>query len=156
MTITLEAIKAEHSKITDMIAAFEKQAASEVQIAAATIALAPGEHYAGLILGDDGQPSHHLILLPGDVDGHSWADAKSWAVQQGGELPTRREQSLLFANLKSQFEARWYWSAEEYEPNDAYAWFQSFFYGYQNCHHKDDSICRARAVRRLILDNSVL
>ena len=107
MTITLEAIKAEHSKI------------SEIQIEAATITLAPGEYYAGIILGEDGAPSHHLILLPGDVDKKTWADAKEWATEQGGELPSRREQSLLFANLKSHFEARWYWSAEEYESNGA-------------------------------------
>jgi hypothetical protein len=150
MTITLESIKAEHSKISEMIATFEKQAATgELQIAAATITLAPGEHYAGMILGDDGAPSHHLILLPGDVDGKAWASAKSWAAEQGGELPTRREQSLLFANLKSHFEARWYWSAEEYETNDAYAWYQTFSSGYQDSSHKGLSNCRARAVRRL-------
>jgi hypothetical protein len=153
MTITLEAIKAEHSKISEMIATFEKQAVtSEVQIAAVTITLAPGEQYAGLVLGDDGAPSYHLILLPGDIDGKSWEDAKSWAAEQGGELPTRREQSLLFANLKSQFEARWYWSAEEYESNAAYAWYQTFGYGGQDCNHKGYNGCRARAVRRLIIE----
>lgn len=150
MTITLESIKAEHSKISEMIAAFEKQAAtSEFQIAAATITLAPGEHYAGMILGDDGAPTHHLILLPGDVDGKAWVDAKQWAVEQGGELPTRREQSLLFANLKSHFEARWYWCAEEYESNDAYAWCQTFGDGGQINTRKGYGNCRARAVRRL-------
>ncbi|OBR52376.1 hypothetical protein [Paraburkholderia tropica] len=154
MTITLEAIEAKQSELSKLIESFKSQPKrTEIEIAAATLSLAAGEHYAGLILGEDGKPSHHLILLPGDVDEKSWSDAKSWAAEQGGELPTRREQSLLFANLKQHFESRYYWSAEEYETNVAYAWFQDFLYGNQYYHHKDLSICRARAVRRLVFDN---
>ncbi|MFD1558304.1 DUF1566 domain-containing protein [Paraburkholderia silviterrae] len=154
MTITLESIKAEHSRISDMISEFEKQRAERpaLYFPETTISLRPGEEYAGLILGEDGKPSYHLILIPGDVDGKSWSDAKSWAAEQGGELPTRREQSLLFANLKSNFEARWYWSAEEYETNDAYAWYQYFFDGNQYGNHKGDYYCRARAVRRQTIE----
>jgi hypothetical protein len=150
MTITLEAIEAQQSKLADMIADFKRQAESSViTLPGTTISLAPGELYAGILLGDDGRPAHHLILLPGDVDGHAWEAAKSWAQEQGGELPTRREQSLLFANLKSHFEARWYWSAEEYEDDTACAWSQYFYYGNQNGNRKGSFNCRARAVRRL-------
>ena len=56
MTITLEAIKAEHTKVAEMIAAFERQAATaEYHVKAATITLAAGECYAGLVLGENGE-----------------------------------------------------------------------------------------------------
>lgn len=150
MTITLEAIEAKQSELSKLIETFKKQAVrTDVVVPAVAIALAGGEHYAGLILGENGKPSHHLILLPGDVSGKSWGDAKTWAAEQGGELPTRREQSLLFANLKQHFEKDWYWSAEEHESDSACAWCQLFGNGTQDSNRKDDSYCRARAVRRL-------
>lgn len=47
-TITLESIKAEHAKIGDLIAAFEKQQeTAALFFPEVTINLAPGEHYAG-------------------------------------------------------------------------------------------------------------
>ncbi|MCG5072244.1 DUF1566 domain-containing protein [Paraburkholderia tagetis] len=106
-----------------------------------------GEHYAGVLLGKDGAPNHHVILLPGDIDDGTWHNAKEWAASIGGELPTRREQSLLFANLGEQFEEDWYWSIEEY--SDAFAWCQLFGNGNQLISHKVLNLCRARAVRRL-------
>ena len=154
MTITLETIKEEHSRLADMISAFEKQQAemAVLYFPGATINLRPGEEYAGVMLGDDGKPSYHLILLPGDADGRSWSDAKTWASQQDGELPTRREQSLLFANLKSRFQSAWYWSSDTYESNNATAWCQTFSYGFQITYHEGNSLCRARAVRRLVIE----
>ena len=110
------------------------------------IVLAEGETYAGLILNEDGTPSHHLVLLPGETEA-TWADAKAWATKAGGELPTRREQSLLFANAKAGFKARWYWSSEKHE-NGSYAWFQYFDDGDQLTDHVGHGNC-ARAVRRL-------
>ena len=153
-TITLESIKAEQTKLAELIANFEKQALTkaEFHFPETVIELAPGEHYAGLIIGKDGEPSYHLVLLPGDAEGLNWKDAKAWGAGQGGELPTRREQSLLFANLKDKFEKAWYWSSEEYEPDTAYAWCQDFDYGYQITIHKSTSGCRARAVRRLVIE----
>jgi hypothetical protein len=41
--------------------------------------LADDELYAGLILNDDGTPSHHLVLLPGDNDEATWDASKAWA-----------------------------------------------------------------------------
>jgi hypothetical protein len=150
MTITLEAIEAEQSRISELIAEFKKQPrATELRIPAATIPLAPGERYAGVVLGEDGVLSHHLILLPGDVDDVSWSAAKEWAVEQGGELPTRREQSLLFANLKGEFEERAYWSTEAHESESGWAWYQGFGGGHQYYDHQDDEF-RARAIRRFI------
>src|SRR6478672_4360219 len=37
------------------------------------LALADGECYAGLILGKEGAPDHHLILLPGEAQDVSWS-----------------------------------------------------------------------------------
>lgn len=112
--------------------------------------LKAGEHYAGIILGKDGEPDHHLILLPGEAESVNWAQAKEFAAKAGGELPTRREQSLLFTNLKEQFQPRWYWSGEQHASNSGYAWYQGFYDGTQNYTHKGGT-CRARAVRRLVI-----
>lgn len=149
MTITLDAIKAEHYRIGDMIAAFEKQAASEYVLAGATIELKPGERYAGIVLYDDGAFSHHLILLPGEVEDKTWEQAKDWAASIGGSLPTRREQSLLFANLKGEFESTYYWSGERHEKESGWAWSQDFLTGYQRDTRQYLEL-RARAVRRFI------
>ncbi len=148
-TITIESIEAEQAKIAKMIADFKAQSASvEYHFPETSITLQPGEHYAGLIIGKDGEPSHHLVLLPGEAEGVNWKDAKAWAAEQSGELPTRREQALLYANLKEQFKAEWYWSAQEYESDPAYAWCQNFYDGNQIDLHKSNEL-RARAVRRL-------
>ena len=127
-TITLEQIHAEHTRTQ--------------------IELQPGERYAGLILDADGTPSYHLVLLPGEGEELEWRDAKDWATKAGGELPTRREQSLLFANLKSEFQSAWYWSSEEHESDGSYAWNQNFDNGGQDGLHESYE-GRARAVRRL-------
>ena len=115
------------------------------------------EQYAGIILGKDGSPDHHLILLPGETESVTWAKAKEWAAGAAGELPTRREQSLLFANLKDQFQPGWYWSSAQRAARSAqhaaysdYAWSQYFYYGFQNYLTKSAKL-RARAVRRLII-----
>ena len=110
--------------------------------------LKPGEQYAGLILGKNGAADHHLVLLPGEADAVNWADAKACAKKAGGELPTRREQSLLFANLKAQFPERAYWSGEQHAVDSDYAWFQSFHDGWQD-YYDIYSKLRARAVRRV-------
>src|SRR3990167_4907962 len=106
------------------------------------------EHWAGIILSKDGAPNHHLILLPGEAGSVTWAQAKKWAKEAGGELPTRREQSLLFANLKEHFQSAWYWSGEQHATNADWAWMRNFGYGSQDACRKVNP-CRARAVRRI-------
>ena len=107
-----------------------------------------GETYAGLLLAD-GKPAHHLVLLPGETTAN-WKDAIAWAKKQGGELPTRKEQALLFANAAEAFEQRWYWSSEVHTGYADYAWIQYFGTGYQGNDLKDHDY-RARAVRRVAL-----
>jgi len=110
--------------------------------------LAQGEIYAGIILNSDGAPSYHLILLPGDNDDANWADQTEWAKSINGELPTRAEQSLLFANCKQHFQKNWYWSGETVSSEPGWAWYQTFSYGGLHYGHKEYEL-RARAVRRL-------
>lgn len=112
--------------------------------------LREGEVYAGLILGEDGAPDHHLFLLPGEAENVTFKAAQTWAKKAGGDLPTRREQSLLFANCKGEFKRSWYWSGEVNESNTSYAWYQNFLNGYQGSYHLYSEL-RARAVRRSVL-----
>jgi hypothetical protein len=106
--------------------------------------LAKGEHYAGILLGDDGKPAHHLVLIPGDTK-LNWADAGAWAKKQGGELPTRREQSLLFANLRGKFERDWYWSERAGRRRRRLGLVPDFSYGYQTATTRTTSSGRARS-----------
>lgn len=111
--------------------------------------LQEGECYAGLILGKDGAPDHHLILLPGEADDITWAAARDWAVRLGGELPDRRELALLFANQKEHFQRVWYWSREPAEDRSQLVWGENFSSGIQTKYGRQFH-GRARAVRRVI------
>lgn len=117
---------------------------------AATVraALQQGEAYAGLILGKNGAPDHHLVLLAGDIDDVTWSNARDWAARTGGELPTRRELSLLHANLKELFQRVWYWSAEQSEARSQLVWGQNFSSGIQTMYGRQFH-GRACAVRRI-------
>jgi len=152
MTITLEAVKAEQTKIVQMIATIEeamtKNAFFEYQ--GKRIPLAIGERYVGTIISADGSRNHHIILLPGAVNEKTWKDAKAWAESIGGELPDRTEGALLFATLKDEFEEQWYWTREVHASDSGYAWCQFFHHGTQYIYDIYNKL-RARAVRRLII-----
>ncbi|UGQ45096.1 DUF1566 domain-containing protein [Massilia endophytica] len=107
-----------------------------------------GGTYAGLIRGVGDQPDQHLVLLADEADSINWNAALEFAAAAGGELPTRREQALLFANLPEHFKRDWYWSCEQHAGYADYAWYQGFGNGYQSTGHKS-AAGRARAVRRL-------
>ena len=111
--------------------------------------LAEGEVYAGAI-GDTAGNIHHIILLPGDNADASWQQQKEWAASNGGELPTRLEQSLLWQNCREHFKQEWYWSADD-NASSGWAWFQTFGYGDQSLNLQYHQL-RARAVRRLIIE----
>ena len=115
-------------------------------IPAAIGAAFAGGIYAGIIRGVAGAPDQHLVLLPGTAEDVTWEAAGAFAASVDGELPTRAEQALLFANLKDQFEPRWYWSCEQAGPS--YAWGQLFDLGDQYFDYRSYE-GRARAVRRL-------
>lgn len=113
-----------------------------------------GGIYAGIVRGADGAPDYHLILGPEAPKALKWQPAMDWAASLDIDghhdfaLPTRREQSLLFANTGEHFKRDYYWSGAQYAGDDEYAWIQSFGNGYQFSYHKSYSYW-ARAVRRV-------
>jgi len=109
-----------------------------------------GGIYAGIVRGQDGASDYHLILLPDTTDKLNWDDAITWAKNLDAELPTRREQAILFGNLSNEFELGWHWSKEQHADNSDYAWMQGFDYGNQHNNRKSNEY-RARAVRRLLI-----
>lgn len=152
MTITLETVKAEQTKLAKMIEAIEedmkKNAFFEYQ--GKRIPLAIGEKYVGTITSADGSRNHHIILLPGAVSEKTWNAAKEWAASIGGELPDRVESALLFATMKDEFEEAWHWTREARASDSGSAWFQYFSGGGQGGTVISSEL-RARAVRRLIV-----
>lgn len=104
-----------------------------------------GETYVGILI-KDGAFSHHVVLLPGEVESVTWELAGEWAESIGGKLPTRKEQALLFANTAEHFQPRFYWSDKQYSHNNV--WLQYFLNGNQTIIDKGYEY-RARAVRRV-------
>lgn len=89
-------------------------------------------------------------VYPKDLGKHSWEDAKKVCEElgDGWRLPTREELHLMWLHRESigGFAAAYYWSSSEY--NVGYAWFQTFYYGYQDGDNKA-STYYVRAVRAL-------
>jgi hypothetical protein len=110
--------------------------------------LKEGEAYAGLILGKDGEADYHLVLLADDVSDVSWPTAREWAGSQEGDLPTRRELALLFANQRECFDRVWYWSSEQHDTRPQLVWGQNFASGIQTVYGRPFR-GHARAVRRI-------
>ncbi|KVC77209.1 hypothetical protein WI76_17540 [Burkholderia ubonensis] len=115
-----------------------------------TLQLGPTEMYAGVVLGKNGERDYHLILLPDESEKVGWKASCEWAEKCGGSLPTRRELSILFGNLKEQFKKDWYSSGEQHESESGWAWCQGFNDGYQLISRQSYEL-RARAVRRLAI-----
>jgi hypothetical protein len=115
-----------------------------------TFPLADGEVYAGLSRDPDTGDWHHLVLLPATTDqGLPWKEAIDWAKSVGGELPTRFESALLYANVRDQIdEGYWYWTATTHASEPSWAWTQSFYDGSQ-LNNRKGYHGRARAVRRV-------
>ncbi len=110
--------------------------------------LKEGEAYAGLILGKNGESDYHLVLLPDEASDVSWPAAREWAAAQQGELPTRRELALLFANLREGFDRVWYWSSESHDTRPQLVWGQNFASGIQTVYGRPFR-GHARAIRRI-------
>jgi hypothetical protein len=105
-----------------------------------------GGVYAGLTLHENAV--HRLVLLPGEVEAADHDTATSWARNQGGTLPTRIDQLMLWQNLRAQFQAAYYWSCEQSASVAESAWTQGFGFGDQGDWPKSGKT-RARAVRRI-------
>ena len=107
------------------------------------------EIYVGGTISTDGKVTH-TILLPGEKADVGWKDAMAWAKKEGGDLPNRIEQAILWAHHAAKFQKRSYWSNAQFAGLDAYAWGQSFGNGGQDIWRK--GIKRmARAVRRVTI-----
>lgn len=118
-------------------------------VPAATIELQPGERYAGAVLDAEGHVLHHTILLPARPEGPApWQAQMDWAASIGGDLPSPREQSLLFANCRESLPGTWCWSNETCASSASYAWHCYFDNGIQDYDHKSFP-GSAVAVRRL-------
>ncbi len=150
--ITLEAIEAKQTELADLIAKFKLQpAAGPVlhRFGEVEIELHPGEHYAGMVLDQEGKLLHHLVLMavtPGKK--LEWQEAMDWAKEVGGELPTRQEQALLYANCKPHLKPEWHWSSETHKDDASCAWLCYFRDGTQHYTLKSYDGC-AVAVRRI-------
>jgi len=146
-TITLETIQARQDELAAMIAAFNA-AKTTINLPAATIELRPGEHYAGLVLNDDGTPSHHLVLMAArPAQRMPWRQAKDWVLSINGAQPTQHEAVLIRVHCRNHIEQGGYWVNESDRDPD-YAWVYYFTTGGQYCIRKS-SEAHAVAVRRI-------
>ena len=82
-----------------------------------------GGIFAGVTTKKDGIHCA-VVLLPAKGKVLDRNAAKAWALEQGGELPTRPVAALLFANVQPELSPEWNWTADEY--NASYAWFCNF------------------------------
>lgn len=109
-----------------------------------------GEINAGMLFVND-TPAHWVIVLPTQAKALNWPDAGAWAKEQGGELPTRKEGALVFANAGHHMQTDdAYWTSEPYAGHDAFAWCQWFDHGRQRSYLKSGK-GRAFAVRRVTI-----
>ena len=137
--ITLEAIEAKQSELSQLIEKFKDQPAQNTLhvFPRVDVELRPGEHYAGPVLDQNGQIDHHLVLMAQrPTEKLNWQAAMDWAQRVGGALPNRQEQALLYANCKPHLQPEWHWSCEVYEDDASYAWGCFFDYGGQSLSHK--------------------
>lgn len=115
---------------------------------------AEGGIYAGTMRSVNGAPyDYYLIVHPEDRDPVNWQGALDWARGLSREdhkfdLPSRREQAVMFGNVPELFQKEWYWSGEQHAERSEYAWMQGFTVGSQGYGHQGGKD-RARAVRRV-------
>jgi len=127
-------------------AARSKSAASVTTITLPVIG--KGEKYRGFVLGADGKPSHHVILLGEQLARATHDEALAFAKKLGGSLADRAEGALLYAqNADGACQKEWYWLAPLRESDSAFAWCQTFGYGYQDYGGRGNH-CRVCVVRR--------
>ena len=147
----IEEIKDAQAKLNKLVEDILSKPVTEFALPETAIDLKYGEHYAGIVIGKEGAKSYHLILVGEEINNANWQPALDWAKSIGADLPSRREQALLYANLKEQFTKKHYWSGETYDVDSGFAWIKNFDNGCQYYINKDDC-CRVRTVRRLVIE----
>jgi len=108
--------------------------------------------YAGVTTNREGQTYALVLLADKPQRKLTWKQAIAWAGKVGGELPTRVESAMLFANVGGSFERDWHWTSEQ--SSEGYAWGQTFLNGGQYGGGKSYE-GRARAVRRFNVQSFV-
>jgi len=146
--VTLEQVQAKQAELAALIARLAEPKATTLDLPAASIVLQPGEHYAGALLNADGTIASHLVLMAAMPDDKlQWQAAMDWAQIVGGELPSRAEMALLYANCRDHVgHDDWHWSRDTHATNASCAWGCNFHYGYVDTRKSYGG--RARAVRR--------
>lgn len=106
-----------------------------------------GAIYAGITRGD----SHLFLNRKQSRRDLTFSHAKRWIKDLGSDwrLPTRREAALLYANLQSLLEDKWYWTSDPYPPDNKCMWVQTFGYGRQADLRKTDGarVCAVRTIQ---------
>lgn len=115
-------------------------------------AKAAGMTYGGVITAPDGLVYALVLLDSKPANRMNWAEAMSWAKSCDGDLPTRPEAAMLFANLKYEFTETLHWTNETSRFDASYAWGCDFYDGIQSHDHKSNE-GSARAVRRFAIQS---
>ena len=68
--------------------------------------------YVSLVTKPNGTHCDVLLKLQGKSD-LTWQQAMDWAIEVGGELPSRPIAALLHANVKDKLQPEWYWCSDE-------------------------------------------
>jgi len=113
-----------------------------------------GGIYAGVTTSFSGRP-YALVLLP-DKAGScvNWKTAGEWARSIGGDLPTRLDAALLFANLDKHLASSWVFISDGDEHPGNTDWGRVFNDGWYS-KYRNRSGFGAYAVRRIPLEVSI-
>jgi hypothetical protein len=107
-----------------------------------------GGLFAGLVTLPDGTHQAVVLLAARPDKRLTWKQAMAWAVEAGGQLPSRPIAALLYANCKPHLEADWHWTNET--EGSSYAWYCNFYDGSQYYGRRSAGGC-AVAVRLIPL-----
>jgi len=116
---------------------------------------AHGGVFAGIRFNDANDPEFVLIASPEHEGRATWKQAMDWAAglniaaHRDFVLPDRKDGLVLFSQARDLFEKSWYWLSEQHAGYSYYAWIQYFTSGGQDWFRKDYYDGRARAVRRV-------
>ena len=115
-----------------------------------------GEQKAGTILDIGAGIVYDLMLLPGESEDLTWAQAKALVIASGGDLPSSAEMLMLERLLgAAAFKSDAYWTIETVRfEGDAQDSIQYFSDGCFDFTEPNDQM-RVRGVRRVMVDDGI-